>query len=97
MVYNGEDGIIPALLWKSHDKIHCNLLERECVFVCCDAVEGYLLLVCEDFVLLTVSTSFYIVGYPLMHSCPAIHLGHFLDCFISPWVSSCRVIMYECH
>ena len=62
-----------------------------------DPVEGYLLSMCDDFVLLAVATSFYIVRYPFAHSYPIVRLACFSDCFISSRMSGCGVIVYEGH
>ncbi len=97
MVYNGEDGVVPMLLWESCDKVCCDLLKWECIFVGRDTVEGYFLSVCNDLVLLAIGTSFYIVGYPLAHPYPAVYFSCFSDCFISSWMSSCGMIVYKSH
>ncbi len=52
-----------------------------------DPVEGYLLSMCDDFVLLAVSAPFYIVGYPLTHSYPVVRLACFSNGFVSSGVS----------
>ena len=62
-----------------------------------DPVKGYLLSMCDDFVLLAVSASLYIVGYPLTHSCPIVCLACFSNGFVSPRVSGRGVVVYESH
>ncbi len=51
----------------------------------------------NDFILLAVSASFYVVGYPLAHSYPIMRLACFPNGFISSGMSGCRVIVYESH
>ncbi len=62
-----------------------------------DSVEGYFLSMCDNFVLLAISTPFYVIGYPLTHSYPVVHLACFSNGFVSSRVSSCGVIVYESH
>ena|SRR6266403_5922246 len=93
MVYDGEDCIVPSLLRKSGNQVHGNLLEWESSFTSCNAIEGCLLFVRDNLILLTVCTSLYVIGYPLTHSDPSSYFGGFLDGFISSWVSCCGVIV----
>ncbi len=58
------------MLWKTCDKVHHDLLEREGSFFCRNAVEGYFCSMGKDFVLLTGCASLDIVCYPLAHPCP---------------------------
>ena len=62
-----------------------------------DSIEGYLLSMRDDFVLLAVSAAFYVIGFPLTHSCPIVRLACLSDGFISSGVSGCRMVMYEGH
>src|SRR6266403_3229490 len=61
---------MPALLRKSCNKVHRNLLKGEGAFLCGDAVERYLPSMSHDFILLADCASFHIVRYPLSHPCP---------------------------
>ena len=51
----------------------------------------------DDLVLLTNSTSFHIVCDPLLHLQPLIMFLSFTKCFISAWMSSGWVVVYEVH
>ncbi len=62
-----------------------------------DSVEGYLPSMRDDLVLLAVSTSFYVIGYPLTHPRPIVCLACLPDGFVSPGVSGCGVVVYEHH
>jgi len=62
-----------------------------------DPVEGYLLSMRDNLVLLAVSTSFYVVRYPLTHSCPIVCLACFSNGFVSSGVSGRRMVMHEGH
>ena len=64
---------------------------------CGDLVEGYLLLMRDDLVLLAVGASFYVIGYPSTHSCPVVCLACLPNSFVSPGVSGCGVVVYEHH
>ncbi len=64
---------------------------------CGDSIEGYLLSMHDDFVLLAVSTPFYVIGYPLMHFCPIVCLACFPNSFVSAGVSGCGMVVYEGH
>ncbi len=93
MVYDGEDCIVAFLLREAHDEIHCNLLEWGGSFFCIYLVEGCLLLMGEDLILLAVCTPFDVVHYPLMHTCPFAYFSGFSDGFILSWVSYSRVVV----
>ena len=97
MIYDGKDGIMSMLWRKPRNEVHCNLLKWECILFSRDAVEGYFPLMYDNFILLAVGASFYVVGYPLVLSYPAVYLGCFSDGFISSWVSGCGVVVYEGH
>jgi len=96
MVYDGEDCIMPILLGESYNEIHCNLLEGEGSFFSGDLIKGNFSLVSEDFVLLTVGTSFDIIGYPLVHAWPFKYFSSFPNGFVSSWMSGCGVVI-NCH
>src|SRR6266404_5501266 len=97
MIHDSEDCIISGLLRKPGDQVHSNLLKWECAVVCCYVIKGCLLFVCDDFVLLTVCASFYVIRYPLTHSDPLPYFSGFSDGFISTWVSCCGVIVDDNH
>ncbi len=56
-------------------------------------VEGCLLSMGEDLILLAVCTPFDVVHYPLMHTCPFAYFSGFSDGFILSWVSYSRVVV----
>ena len=62
-----------------------------------DPIEGCLLSMRDNLVLLAVSTSFYVVRYPLTHSCPIVCLACFSNGFVSSGVSGRGMVVYECH
>jgi|SRR6266403_812217 len=97
MIYNGEDCIISFLLWESCDEVHCNLLKWKGSFFGGDLIQGRLLLISKDFVLLTVGTSLDIIRYPLAHTYPFVYFGSFPNGFISFWMSSCWMIVDKGH
>jgi hypothetical protein len=51
----------------------------------------------EDFVLLASGTALDVLCYPLVHPWPGLVLFGFADGFISSWVSSRRVVVYQVH
>ncbi len=51
----------------------------------------------DDFVLLAVSASFYVIGYPLAHSRPIVCLARFSDGLVSSGVSGCGMVVYKGH
>src|SRR6266403_2939985 len=85
------------MLGESRNEIHRDLLKGESAFFCCDAVEGYPLLVSQDFVLLAYCASFYIVRYPLTHPHPWQGFGCSPNCFILPRVSCHRMVVDKGH
>ncbi len=64
---------------------------------CGDSVEGYLLSMRDDLVLLAVGASFYVIGYPSTHSRPIVCLARLPNGFVSPGVSGHGVVVYEGH
>ncbi|SRR6266436_5652061 len=86
-----------VMLWKSHDKIHCDLLEGESAFLCSDVVKQYSSLMGQDLVLLANCASFHVVCYPLAHSHPWQGFSRFSDRFVSPGVSCHGVVVDESH
>ena len=51
----------------------------------------------DDFVLLAVTASFYVVRYPLTHPYPIVCSTRFPNHFISPGMTGRRVVVYEGH
>ena len=50
-----------------------------------------------DLCLLAYGTSLDVVFDPLLHPDPPVVSLHFLECFVSSWVSSCRSIVCIAH
>src|SRR6266850_794151 len=97
MIYDSKDGVFSISEGKSRDQVHGYLLEGSSVRRDRNSVEWSFLLVSDDFVLLTSSTSFDVVSDPIVHCWPLIDLLCFSDCFILAWMSGCHVIMSMCH
>ena len=70
MVDNGKYGIFTFARREPCDQVHCDLLEGESVFFHRDPVEGNLLFVGKDFILLAGGTSLDVVCDPAIHSFP---------------------------
>ena len=85
------------MLREACNEVHCNLLEGEGSFICCNTVKGYFCLMSEDLILLADCASFDAVCYPLVHACPRQDFCGFLDGFVVPWMSRCGVIVDQGH
>ena len=93
MVYDCEDCVFPIIEGKSHDQVHCYLLEGLCILQDCNSVEWGFSLMCNDFVLLAGRTSFNVVYNPGIHTWPLVDFFCFPYCFVPSWVSCCHMIM----
>lgn len=79
------------------DQVHGHTLEGQCSRLCQYVIHPSCSSMCEDLVLLAYCASFYIIGDPFFHFQPPIPFLCFSKCFISTWVSCCRVIMHQGH
>ena len=83
MVYDSEDGVFSISEGESHDQIHGYLLKWTCIRRGCDAIEGSLSLMGNDFILLASGASFNIIGDPVIHLGPLVDFLGFSNGFIS--------------
>jgi hypothetical protein len=97
VIHDSENGVFSVARGKTRDKIHCYLLEREGVVRRWDAVWGSACLVGNDLVLLAYRASFYVVGYPCIHSLPLVALLCPSYCLISAWMAGRGVVVCPRH
>ena len=88
MVYYGQDGVQTIAFGELGDQVHGDHLEGECCGVCRDVEQGDLLLVGEDFVLLTWGASFHVVRSPFFQPRPPVVSGDSLDRLVASRVAS---------
>jgi len=97
MVDDGKYGIFAFTRRKTHDQVHCNLLEEESVLFCRDPIEGSFPPVGEDLILLAGGASLDIVCDPAVHSIPWGMLFCLADGLVPSGVSHGVVIMNQGH
>src|SRR6267142_6696860 len=97
MIYDGKDGVFSISEGKSRDQIHGYLLEGSGIWRDRNSIEWGFLSMSDNFVLLTGSTTFDVIGDPIIHRWPLIDLLCFSDCFIPARMSGCHVIVSMCH